>query len=73
MRGHGNVVVGPNVRIGVYRAVYTEINARLQLQAERLGGPLTYLTAQEGAMADEAIMTQIERPWQLWRRKALGK
>jgi ribulose-5-phosphate 4-epimerase/fuculose-1-phosphate aldolase len=71
MRGHGNVVVGPNVKIGVYRAVYTEINARLQLQAQGLGGPLTYLTADEGAMADETIMTQIDRPWQLWRKRAL--
>jgi HCOMODA/2-hydroxy-3-carboxy-muconic semialdehyde decarboxylase len=73
MRGHGNVVVGPNVKIGVYRAVYTEVNARLQLQAEGLGGPLTHLTPQEGEMADRTIMTQIERPWQLWRRRALGK
>jgi ribulose-5-phosphate 4-epimerase/fuculose-1-phosphate aldolase len=71
MRGHCNVVVGPNVKIGVYRAVYTEINARLQLQAQGLGGPLTYLTPQEGAMADETIMTQIDRPWQLWRKRAL--
>ena len=73
MRGHGNVVVGPNLKIGVFRAVYTEINARLQLQALGLGGELNYLTPQEGKMADETIMTQIDRPWQLWRKKALGK
>jgi ribulose-5-phosphate 4-epimerase/fuculose-1-phosphate aldolase len=73
MRGHGNVVVGPDLKIGVYRAVYTELNARLQLQAQGLGGALNYLTPQEGKMADQTIMTQIERPWQLWRRKALGK
>jgi HCOMODA/2-hydroxy-3-carboxy-muconic semialdehyde decarboxylase len=73
MRGHGNVVVGPNLKIAVYRAVYTEANARLQLQAEGLGGPLNFLTPEEGRMADDTIMTQIERPWQLWRRKAMGK
>jgi ribulose-5-phosphate 4-epimerase/fuculose-1-phosphate aldolase len=73
MRGHGNVVVGPNLKIAVYRAVYTEVNARLQLQAEGLGGPLNFLTPEEGRMADDTIMTQIERPWQLWRRKAMGK
>jgi ribulose-5-phosphate 4-epimerase/fuculose-1-phosphate aldolase len=73
MRGHGNVVVGPNLKIGVYRAVYTEVNARLQLQAQGLGEPLNYLTPLEGKMADQTIMTQIERPWQLWRKKALGK
>ena len=73
MRGHGNVVVGPNLKIAVYRAVYTEVNARLQLQSQGLGGPLKFLTPEEGKMADETIMTQIERPWQLWRKKALGK
>jgi HCOMODA/2-hydroxy-3-carboxy-muconic semialdehyde decarboxylase len=71
MRGHGNVVVGPSLKVGVYRAIYTEVNARLQLQAHGLGGALTYLTVEEGTMADETIMTQIDRPWQLWRRKAL--
>ena len=73
MRGHGNVVVGPNLKFAVYRAVYTEVNARLQLQAQGLGGPLNFLTLDEGKLADETIMTQIERPWQLWRKKALGK
>jgi len=72
MRGHGNVVVGPNLKIAVYRAVYTEINARLQLQAHGLGGQLNFLTPEEGKMAEAIIMTQIERPWQLWRKKALG-
>jgi HCOMODA/2-hydroxy-3-carboxy-muconic semialdehyde decarboxylase len=73
MRGHGNVVVGPTLQFAVYRAVYTEINARLQLQAQGLGGPLNFLTPEEGKLADATIMTQIERPWQLWRKKALGK
>ena len=70
MRGHGNVVVGPNIKYAVYRAVYTEANARLQLQAETLGGPLVFLTPEEGKKADDAIMTQIDRPWELWRKKA---
>jgi HCOMODA/2-hydroxy-3-carboxy-muconic semialdehyde decarboxylase len=73
MRGHGNVVVGPDLRIAVYRAVYTEINARLQLQAQGLGGQLNFLTEEEGKMAEAIIMTQIERPWQLWRKKALKR
>jgi HCOMODA/2-hydroxy-3-carboxy-muconic semialdehyde decarboxylase len=71
MRGHGNLVVGPNLKIAVYRAVYTEVNARLQLQAQGLGGHLNFLTPQEGTMAEAIIMTQIERPWQVWRKKAL--
>jgi HCOMODA/2-hydroxy-3-carboxy-muconic semialdehyde decarboxylase len=71
MRGHGNVVVGPDVKIAVYRAIYTEINARLQLQAQMLGGAIAYLDPEEGRLAEVSIMSQIHRPWELWRRKAL--
>ena len=72
LRGHGNLIVGPNIKIAVYRAVYMEANARLQLQAQTLGGSLNFLTAEEGKMADDTIMTQVDRPWQLWRKKALN-
>jgi Class II Aldolase and Adducin N-terminal domain len=51
MRGHGNVVVGPSVPIAVFRAIYTEVNARLQTTAIMLGGPVNYLSAEEGADA----------------------
>jgi HCOMODA/2-hydroxy-3-carboxy-muconic semialdehyde decarboxylase len=54
MRGHGNVVVGPSVQVAVYRAVYTEINARLQAQALALGGIVTYLEKEEGEKADRS-------------------
>ncbi len=33
LRGHGNVVVGPTIQVAVFRAYYTEINARQQLNA----------------------------------------
>src|SRR5262245_28757346 len=54
MRGHGNVVVGPNIRRVVARAIYTEVNARLLLQALSLGGPLVYIDEEE-AKAGEAV------------------
>src|SRR5262249_42924573 len=41
LRGHGNVVVGPNVRRVVARGIYTEVNARLLVQAITPRGPLT--------------------------------
>ena len=43
MRGHGNICVGHDVMVAVYRAVYTELNAKLQAQAIALGGPITFL------------------------------
>jgi ribulose-5-phosphate 4-epimerase/fuculose-1-phosphate aldolase len=68
MRGHGSTVVGPSLKHAVYRAVYTEVNARLLADALRLG-PVEYLTAEE-AEAALAIEGQIERPWHLWKSAA---
>jgi ribulose-5-phosphate 4-epimerase/fuculose-1-phosphate aldolase len=73
MRGHGNVVVGPSVQVAVYRAIYTEINARLQAQAIALGGPVTYLEKEEGEKADVTQQQVVMRPWELWKAKAMGK
>jgi len=73
MRGHGNVVVGPSVQVAVYRAVYTEINARLQTQALALGGVVTYLEKEEGEKADVTQQQVVMRPWELWKAKAMGK
>jgi ribulose-5-phosphate 4-epimerase/fuculose-1-phosphate aldolase len=72
MRGHGNVVVGPDVQIAVRRAIYTEVNARLQAAAIAIGGPINYISAEEGAARDTAS-TDFARAWELWKRKALGK
>jgi ribulose-5-phosphate 4-epimerase/fuculose-1-phosphate aldolase len=71
LRGHGNVVVGPTVQIAVYRAVYTEINARLQSAAIGMGGPLTFLEKEEGEAFDKVIEHQIARPWTLWKEKVM--
>ena len=73
MRGHGNVVVAGDVKIAVYRAVYTEMNARIQLQAMMAGGPITFLDPEEGRLIDATIATQIHRPWDLWKRKVSRK
>jgi HCOMODA/2-hydroxy-3-carboxy-muconic semialdehyde decarboxylase len=73
MRGHGDVVVGRSVRQVVFRAVYTEINARLQAEALRLGGgEVTFLSDEEAAKATETNDAVIGRPWELWKRQALG-
>jgi HCOMODA/2-hydroxy-3-carboxy-muconic semialdehyde decarboxylase len=49
MRGHGDVVVGTDLRLAVARAVYTEVNARIQMQAVMLaaGERIEYLAAEE--------------------------
>lgn len=74
MRGHGNVVVGASVQQVVFRAIYTEINAKLQAEALRLGGgQVTYLNGEEAANATETNDKVVSRPWELWKRQVSGQ
>src|SRR3984885_14442668 len=67
MRGHGDVTVGPSVKMAVFRAYYTDVDAKLQLQAIALGGDINYLTPGEGAKADAIKFIVIDRIWNLWK------
>ena len=71
MRGHGMTVVGDSIPEAVFRAIYTEMNARLQMNAQRLEGPLTFLSDAEGANATKSNRGTIERPWELWKKKVM--
>ncbi len=66
MRGHGSTVVAPSLKLAVFRAVYAEVNARLQTHALQLGD-VEYLTAQEAEAATASVDGQVERPWALWK------
>ena len=68
MRGHGSTVVGVSLEQVVYRAIYTEVNAKLQIQAISLG-EVTYLNDREAANAASANDTQLARNWELWQRE----
>lgn len=70
MRGHGDVVVGPTIPMAVFRAVYTEVNARVQAQAMAIGGPVTYLEPEEGEKANKALDQIHLRAWDLWKKTA---
>jgi HCOMODA/2-hydroxy-3-carboxy-muconic semialdehyde decarboxylase len=69
MRGHGDVTVGPSVKVAVFRAYYTDVNARLQSQALALGGEVNYLTPEEGAKADTVNLIVLDRIWGLWKMR----
>ena len=71
MRGHGAVAVGDSIRQVVYRAIYAEMNARLQAEALRLGGPgdINFLNEAEAAGADAANYANMDRPWELWKMR----
>ena len=65
MRGHGSTVVGTSIEQVVYRAIYTEVNAKLQLAAQSLGD-ITFLNEEEAKLASDMNDGQIPRSWGLW-------
>ena len=69
MRAHGSVACGPTLQTAVFRAVYTEVNARVQHWTHALGGgaPMAALDAEEGKLADGPNQTAGMRAWDLWR------
>jgi len=73
MRGHGMTVVAETIPAVVYRAIYTEMNARLQMQAMQLEGPIEFVSDEEGRRSWAANSGTLERPWELWKAKALGR
>ena len=70
MRGHGNTVVGRDVRETVSRGIYTELNARLLMQALALGGPITYVKESEARRSPDQQQRVaghgIDRIWYMW-------
>ena len=68
MRGHGSTVVGSSIEQAIYRAIYAEVNAKLQMQAMGLG-EVTYLSEQEAAKAMATNDTQLARVWELWSKR----
>jgi ribulose-5-phosphate 4-epimerase/fuculose-1-phosphate aldolase len=70
MRGHGSVVVAGSLQQVVYRAIYSEVNARMQTDAMGLG-PVNFLTPDEAAKAATTDDALVGRPWDLWKRRAM--
>ena len=72
MRGHGDTVVAPNVRLATYWAIYAEVNARQLAQAIAIGGPITFIEGEEQRLTHENMAKAYERPWQMWKREAMA-
>ena len=68
MRGHGSTTVGRNLPEAVFRAVYTEVNARLQAESMRMG-EITFLSDKEALRSSASNAGQIARAWELWSRE----
>jgi HCOMODA/2-hydroxy-3-carboxy-muconic semialdehyde decarboxylase len=80
MRGHGVVIVGPDIPEAVSRSIFLDVNARVQLQAVGLGGTVSYLTPQDIGPAPPTGGRQVTstgatypRSWPFWKARAMGK
>lgn len=67
MRGHGAVIVGETIPAAVGRAIYLDLNARMQAQAIALGGQVTYLDPEEARRLPPG---NYDRAWEMWKRRA---
>ncbi|MDB5875280.1 MAG: putative class aldolase [Ramlibacter sp.] len=68
MRGHGCTVVAEALKVAVYRAIYTNLNAQVQLSAQALGDPI-FLSLGEAQATAAANESQVDRAWRLWSEK----
>lgn len=69
LRAHGFVAVAPNIESAVFRAIFTEVSARVQLQAAALGGDIAALDEEEGRKADAINLATVGRSWDLWKAR----
>jgi len=69
LRAHGFVAVAPTLQSAVFRAIFTEVSARVQLQAAMLGGPMAALDEEEGRQADAINLATVSRSWELWKSR----
>jgi ribulose-5-phosphate 4-epimerase/fuculose-1-phosphate aldolase len=68
MRGHGSTVVGTGIQQAVYRAIYAEVNAKLQMAALGIG-EITFLNEEEAKLSSDMNDGQIGRSWNLWIKR----
>jgi ribulose-5-phosphate 4-epimerase/fuculose-1-phosphate aldolase len=73
MRGHGATLTAPTLRLAIYRAVYTQINARILTSLSTLAGGAQnaangarFLTAEECEAAMTTNAGQVSRAWDVW-------
>jgi HCOMODA/2-hydroxy-3-carboxy-muconic semialdehyde decarboxylase len=75
MRGHGSVTVAKSLKLVVARAIWAEMNAKLQTEAMRIAalagdGEVNYLTPGEAVGSMAINETVVDRPWDFWKAKA---
>jgi ribulose-5-phosphate 4-epimerase/fuculose-1-phosphate aldolase len=74
MRGHGGTVVGASVREAVFRAIYLEANAKIQLQSRMLGGEPIFMSEGESRLSVSHLRADpsYRRAWEFWSSLVSG-
>ncbi len=62
MRGHGNLVVAPDIKRAVHRALYTESNARQLATALSFKRPITFIAPDESQDPK-----RLDDAWEVWK------
>lgn len=81
MRGHGVVVVGRSIPEAVSRAIFLDVNARVQAQSIALGGTVKYLGPEDlvpppsapPAKSGQPAAVVYPRSWEFWKQRTMGK
>jgi HCOMODA/2-hydroxy-3-carboxy-muconic semialdehyde decarboxylase len=75
--GHGVAVTGPTLPTAVSNAYFLNMNARVEEQAIRLGGTVSYLERESGAKrppnVEPAGAAANNRAWEYWKRQVTAK
>lgn len=75
--GHGVAITGPTLPTAVSNAYFLNMNARVEEQAIRLGGTVSYLEREPGAKRPEnntpAGAAANNRAWEYWKRQVTAK
>jgi ribulose-5-phosphate 4-epimerase/fuculose-1-phosphate aldolase len=66
MRGHGNLVVAPDIKRAVHRALYTELNARQLATALSFNRPITFIAPDESQDPK-----RLDDAWEVWKFEAM--
>jgi len=66
LRGHGNIVVAPDVRRAVHRALYTEVNARQLVTALSFKRPIKFIAPDESQDPK-----RLDDAWEVWKLEAM--
>jgi ribulose-5-phosphate 4-epimerase/fuculose-1-phosphate aldolase len=68
MRGHGNLVVAPDIPRVVHRALYTEVNAQQLVVARSFGRPIKYVAPDEASDPK-----RLGDSWEVWKHEVMGE